>query len=240
MFEQTLDIATKDGATETFICHPDRGGPLPGGDADDGRAGAYARNCAIWRGGSAGRVLCAGAEPLLPRGPRYALWPRRADARRRRSATRMRAVRTKMTIPPVMDDVAAMLAHIDGRQGGEAEPSQRPRLLHERPLRARRRRALFRPRVAAAASFYGTWLINDAEESPHLGLRQESRASSISPAPSTTTSLPSRWSRNSAPSSPAPAPAAGDRLYPTVHHGLPPSRSAGATTSPPPSGIGNG
>ena len=29
MLEQTLDIATKDGAMETFICHPERGGPYP-------------------------------------------------------------------------------------------------------------------------------------------------------------------------------------------------------------------
>src|SRR6266576_1853623 len=29
MIEQTLDIATKDGAMETFICHPERGGPYP-------------------------------------------------------------------------------------------------------------------------------------------------------------------------------------------------------------------
>ena len=29
MIEQTLDITTKDGAMETFICHPERGGPYP-------------------------------------------------------------------------------------------------------------------------------------------------------------------------------------------------------------------
>ena len=29
MIEQTLDIATKDGAMETFVCHPERGGPHP-------------------------------------------------------------------------------------------------------------------------------------------------------------------------------------------------------------------
>jgi len=29
MIEETLDIATKDGAMETFICHPERGGPHP-------------------------------------------------------------------------------------------------------------------------------------------------------------------------------------------------------------------
>ena len=29
MIEQTLDITTKDGAMETFICHPERNGPFP-------------------------------------------------------------------------------------------------------------------------------------------------------------------------------------------------------------------
>jgi carboxymethylenebutenolidase len=29
MIEATLDIATKDGAMETFLCRPGRGGPFP-------------------------------------------------------------------------------------------------------------------------------------------------------------------------------------------------------------------
>ena len=29
MMEDTLDIATRDGAMETFICHPERNGPHP-------------------------------------------------------------------------------------------------------------------------------------------------------------------------------------------------------------------
>src|SRR6201999_1915546 len=29
MIEQTVDIATKDGKTTTFIVHPERGGPFP-------------------------------------------------------------------------------------------------------------------------------------------------------------------------------------------------------------------
>ena len=29
MIEQTLDITAKDGAMETFICHPERNGPSP-------------------------------------------------------------------------------------------------------------------------------------------------------------------------------------------------------------------
>ncbi|MBV8755082.1 MAG: dienelactone hydrolase family protein, partial [Hyphomicrobiales bacterium] len=29
MIEDTLDIATKAGAMETFVCRPERGGPFP-------------------------------------------------------------------------------------------------------------------------------------------------------------------------------------------------------------------
>src|SRR5712664_902233 len=36
---------------------------------------------------------------------------------------RMRAVRTKMTIPPVMDDVAAMLAFAEGQAAAKAGPA---------------------------------------------------------------------------------------------------------------------
>src|SRR3546814_8852760 len=36
--------------------------------------------------------------------------------------TRMRAIRTKMTIPPVMDDIAAMLAFVDARDDARPGP----------------------------------------------------------------------------------------------------------------------
>src|SRR3546814_13060186 len=37
--------------------------------------------------------------------------------------TRMRAIRTKMTIPPVMDDIAAMLAFVDARDDARPGPA---------------------------------------------------------------------------------------------------------------------
>ena len=74
-----------------------------------------------------------------------------------------------MTIPPVMDDVAAMLAYVDahpavkrGLVGAHGYCMSGPYALAAA--------ARYPDRVAAAASFYGTWLINDAEESPHLNL----------------------------------------------------------------------
>jgi carboxymethylenebutenolidase len=83
--------------------------------------------------------------------------------------TRMRAVRTKMTIPPVMDDIAAMFSFIDGR----AEIKQGPVGVHGYCMSgpyALAAAARYPERIAAAASFYGTWLVSDAVESPHLTL----------------------------------------------------------------------
>ena len=82
---------------------------------------------------------------------------------------RMRSVRTKMTIKPVMDDIAAMLAYVDATDG----PKQRPIGVHGYCMSgpyALAAAARYPERVAAAASFYGTWLVSDAEESPHLSL----------------------------------------------------------------------
>jgi carboxymethylenebutenolidase len=44
------------------------------------------------------------------------------------------------------------------------------RLLHERPLCLGGCGVRYPERVAAAASFYSTWLVSNAEESPHLSL----------------------------------------------------------------------
>jgi carboxymethylenebutenolidase len=82
---------------------------------------------------------------------------------------RMRAVRTRMTIPPVMDDVAAMLAFVDAQDGVKNGPVG----VHGYCMSGRyalAAAARFPDRIAAAASFYGTWLVSDAAESPHLSL----------------------------------------------------------------------
>jgi carboxymethylenebutenolidase len=83
---------------------------------------------------------------------------------------RMRAVRTKMTIPPVMRDVAAMLRFIDRQSAAKAGPVGVHGYCMSGPY-ALAAAARFPDRVAAAASFYGTWLVNEeAEESPHRTL----------------------------------------------------------------------
>ena len=82
---------------------------------------------------------------------------------------RMRAVRTKMTIPPVMDDVAAMIAFADSQKESKKGPVGTHGYCMSGPY-SLAAAARYPDRIAAAASFYGTWLVSDAVESPHLTL----------------------------------------------------------------------
>lgn len=168
MIEDTLDIATKDGGMETFICHPDRGGPFPAISLMMDAPGIREELRDMAR-----RLGTVGYFVLLPnlyyragRDTKYG-----PDVLEHGSAehTRMRAVRTKMTIPPVMDDFAAMLAFLDGRKEVKKGPVGCHGYCMSGPY-ALAAAARFPDRVAAAASFYGTWLVSDAVESPHLNL----------------------------------------------------------------------
>ncbi len=169
MIEETIDIATNDGAMETFISRPERGDPCPPVlflmDAPGIREEIH---------DMARRVATAGYCVLVPNlyyraGTDTKFGP---DVLVKESDdwTRMRAIRTKMTIPPVMDDVAAMIAFLDahpemarpGSVGVHGYCMSGPYALAAA--------ARFPDRVAAAASFYGTWIVSDAEESPHLNL----------------------------------------------------------------------
>ena len=168
MIEETLDIATTDGAMETFICRPERGGPFPAvmllmdahGVRDELRDMAR-------------RLGTVGYYVLLPNlyyraGKDTKYGP---DVLTHGSAEhgRMRAVRTKMTIPPVMEDVAALIAFVDSQKESRKGPVGAHGYCMSGPY-ALAAAARFPDRVAAAASFYGTWLVSDAVESPHLTL----------------------------------------------------------------------
>src|ERR1700686_5625825 len=114
MIERQIEIGTRDGRMNTFICHPEREGPhsvviffmdAPGirEELRDmarrlGSVGYYVLMPNLYY--RAGRDTIYGPDVL-----------EEGSAERER----MRAVRTKMTIPPVMDDVAAMLAFVDSQ-----------------------------------------------------------------------------------------------------------------------------
>ncbi len=168
MIEQVLDVQTRSGEMETFLCRPERGGPHPAVfllmDAPGIREELYdmARRLAsvgyvvlvpnlYYR---AGRDTKFGPDVLTPDSPDY---------------TAMRAIRTKMTIPPVMDDVADLITFVDQQPEVAAGPVGVHGYCMSGPY-ALAAAARFPDRVRAAASFYGTWLVSDAEESPHLNL----------------------------------------------------------------------
>jgi len=169
MIERIEEITTKHGAMETFVCCPERGGPYAAVlflmDAPGVRGELY---------DMARRLAACGYYVLLPnlyyragRDTKYG-----PDVLKSGSAehTRMRAVRTKMTIPPVMDDVAALIAYADKQKGvRKGGPVGVHGYCMSGPY-ALAAAARYPDRIAAAASFYGTWLVSDAVESPHLNL----------------------------------------------------------------------
>ena len=168
MIEQILDIETKDGAMETFVCRPERGGSYPPVLFLMDAPGIREELCDMAR-----RLATVGYCVMLPnlyyragRDTKYG-----SDVLQQGSAehTRMRAVRTRMTIPPVMDDVAAMIAWADRQEDVKRGPVGAHGYCMSGPY-ALATAARYPDRIAAAASFYGTWLVSDAVESPHLTL----------------------------------------------------------------------
>jgi len=168
MIEEILEIETRDGGMETFVCQPERGGPHPAVFFLMDAPGIREELCDMAR-----RLATVGYVVLLPnlyyragRDTKYG-----PDVLEHGSAehARMRAVRTKMTIPPVMDDVAAMLAYVDAQAETKPGPVGCHGYCMSGPY-ALAAAARFPGRVMAAASFYGTWLVSEAEESPHRNL----------------------------------------------------------------------
>ncbi|HEU0058492.1 MAG TPA: dienelactone hydrolase family protein [Hyphomicrobiaceae bacterium] len=167
MLEQTLDIASKAGAMETFICRPERGAhPAVFFLMDAPGIREELRDMAR-------RLASVGYCVLLPnlyyRAGRDTIYGPEVLVHGSAEHQRMRAVRTKMTIPPVLDDVAAMLAFVDAADGVKRGPIGVHGYCMSGPY-ALAAAARYPDRVVAAASFYGTWLVSDAMESPHLSL----------------------------------------------------------------------
>ncbi|HEX3864095.1 MAG TPA: dienelactone hydrolase family protein [Stellaceae bacterium] len=217
MIEQTVDIATGDGAMETFICHPERGGSHPAVMVLMDAPGIREELRDMAR-----RLATVGYYVLLPnlyyRAGRDTMYG--PDVLQHGSADhgRMRSVRTKMAIPPVMTDVGAMLRFIDAQTAAKAGPVGAHGYCMSGPY-ALAAAARYPDRVTAAASFYGTWLVNDAEESPHLNFGKVTgelyigcaEHDDLAPLPMVE-ELRGLFQR---------AGTAGEiELYPTVHHGF--------------------
>ncbi len=167
MIEDTLDITTPAGAMETFVVQPERGehpAVLMLMDAPGIREELY---------DMARRLATVGYCVLLPnlyyRAGRDTKYGPDVLAHGSAEHARMRHVRTRMIIPPVMDDVAAMITFVDARKGVKRGTVGTHGYCMSGPY-SLAAAARFPDRIAAAASFYGTWIVSDAVESPHMTL----------------------------------------------------------------------
>jgi carboxymethylenebutenolidase len=68
-----------------------------------------------------------------------------------------------------MEDVASMIAHADSQAAAKPGPVGTHGYCMSGPY-SLAAAARYPGRIAAAASFYGTWLVSENEESPHLNL----------------------------------------------------------------------
>ena len=117
MIERDLDLPTADGAMNTFVVHPDEGGPFPVVlfymDAPGKREELHDMARRI----GSGRLLRRPAEPLLPPQPRLLAArarPRKASPRCSRTCTRSTAARSSATRE-------AMLRFVDGEPKADRE-----------------------------------------------------------------------------------------------------------------------
>ena len=165
MIERTIDIATKDGATTTFIVHPERGGPHP-------VIFFYMDAPAIREElrDMARRFASAGYYVLLPnlyyRKGVMELGPLSPDPK---SPVRkqMMELMSSLSIPMIMDDTRALLAFVDADPAAKKGPMGAVGYCMSGQY-AINAAAQFPERFTAAASIYGVLLITDKPDSPHL------------------------------------------------------------------------
>ncbi|MFC3078309.1 dienelactone hydrolase family protein [Phenylobacterium terrae] len=164
MIESQVDIQTPDGATSTFICHPERGGPFPVilffMDAPGIRE--ELRDMAR-------RLATVGYYVMLPNlyyragVMELGRLPPDPNAPERR---RMFELMESLSIEMVMRDAEALIAHAATQPAASsgAMGCVGYCMSGQFSINAAAR---FPNRVAAAASIYGTFLVTDRPDSPH-------------------------------------------------------------------------
>ena len=169
MIEQTLEIPTKDGATTTFIAHPERDGPHP--------VVLFFMDAPAIREelrDMARRIASAGYYVMLPnlyyrKGVmELADLPPLPEAEAR---ARMFELMGSLTIALVMDDADALLNYADrdpaASKGKVATVGYCMSGQYAINFAAR-----YPDRVGAAASIYGVQLVTDRPDSPHLAAQK--------------------------------------------------------------------
>jgi carboxymethylenebutenolidase len=169
MIDQQIEIPTKDGHTTTFITHPERGGPFP-------VIIFYMDAPAIREElrDMARRLATSGYYVMLPnmyyRSGVMELGPIPPDPEAP-ERKRMFGFMNSINIPLVMEDTRALLAYAD------TQPAANAKIVGTVGYCMSGRYAInaathFPDRVKAAASIYGTHLVTDQPDSPHLAGRK--------------------------------------------------------------------
>jgi len=169
VIEQTIDIPTKDGATTTFIVHPERDGPHP-------LILFYMDAPAIREElrDMARRLASAGYYVMLPnlyyRAGVLELGPLSPDPNDPGRA-RMFELMNGLSIEMVMQDTDALLAFARGQKAASTDRIGCVGycMSGQFSINAAARHA---DKVRAAASIYGTFLVTDKDDSPHLAARK--------------------------------------------------------------------
>lgn len=169
MIDQQIEIPTKDGHTTTFISHPERGGPFP-------VILFYMDAPAIREElrDMARRLATSGYYVMLPnlyyRAGVMELGPLPADPEAP-ERKRMFELMASINIPLVMEDTKALLAY------AEKDKAANTKIVGAVGYCMSGRYAVnaathFPDRVKAAASIYGTHLVTDQPDSPHIASRK--------------------------------------------------------------------
>ncbi|MBS0529323.1 MAG: dienelactone hydrolase family protein [Proteobacteria bacterium] len=169
MIDQQIEIPTKDGHTTTFISHPERGGPFP-------VILFYMDAPAIREElrDMARRFATSGYYVMLPnlyyRAGVMELGPLPADPEAP-ERKRMFELMASINIPLVMEDTKALLAY------AEKDKAANTKIVGAVGYCMSGRYAInaathFPNQVKAAASIYGTHLVTDQPDSPHVASRK--------------------------------------------------------------------
>jgi carboxymethylenebutenolidase len=169
LIERTVELSTRDGAMTTFVVHPERDGPHP-------VILFYMDAPAIREElrDMARRFASAGYYVMLPnlyyRSGVTELGPLSPDPDHP-SRKQMFDLMYSLTIPLVMADTDALLAFADADPA--ASKGKVGTVGYCMSGQFAINAAASRPdRVAAAASVYGTFLVTDKDDSPHLAARK--------------------------------------------------------------------
>jgi carboxymethylenebutenolidase len=165
MIEQQVEIATQAGAVDTFICHPERGGPCPPIILYMDAPGIREELRDMAR-----RLAAVGYYVLLPnmyyRHTRSELPPGSlvADSPERQ---RMWELMTSLTNALVVEDTVGLLAFIDTQDAVKRGPVGCVGYCMSGQYVVSVA-GHFPDRIAAGASFYGVGIATDKPDSPHL------------------------------------------------------------------------